>query len=286
MEYIHGFYDDKNDNSLEEQLYDINRVCTILPTTGFDKKENLKGITPQMISLFLSVVESMDMHTVRIERIKAVSEYVDEHIDEYRKNPNHPKNILMKKIIPMLQRKTTDSFDSVYNLIKNKVDIENYTKFAIDNHFESYFANVELAYVTSCASLYNAIIRTEFYEKVLKRDEEKGYVKLEEEIYKELMNLDMDEFEINASGSFKPCKGYGEKMNALAYIRNVLLHGGAEIDYSTLKGNIEDIRVKFKLENSNFIVVASVGNIMKLANEKVLYKKINVKNNKKGKKGN
>lgn len=261
LRHIDDFY---NEDTIDEQIYCLNRMAGIIPTTGFDKKENLKGITPPMISLFLSIVESLDKKTIMLEKLKALNDFV---LDE----KNLENDFLINKLNSMVIRKTPTSIENAYGLIENKIDTNKYNKVVIDNYFDSYFANIELMYVVCCASLYNAIIGTGFYEKILRRNEEKEYFKLEKDAYKSILKMNMDHFEMNTNGEFITCKNYGDKMKTLSYIRNVLLHGGAEIDYSSITDNLEDTKILFKSEYSNIVVRASVANIMELTNQKVLY---------------
>ncbi len=255
-------------NDINEQIYFLATSSNLKIDGGFGNKKVKNGLTPAILSLFSTMIESTRIEVPGLEKVKIVQHFID-HLEEL-------KQYELEMFAKLLRNKSSSTALNVYAYL-NRVSGRDFSKnerLVVNNYFRSYTADHELAFVVSCASIYNTLIATQFTEKTCKKNENNEYPVLTNDVYNSIKKIDMDGFQFKTKNSeeFNSPQGYKDKMFIFNQLRNILLHGKYYINYSNLVDNIEDTELIFEMENTGLTIKCSANNIMELCSNPVFYK--------------
>lgn len=274
------------DVKLKDQLTMFSRINTLIPSGGFKTKENYEyGITPQMVSLFLSTVELSKLDLNYDDKFRALDDLEKEGkitplMDTRIKNVLMLNNKSNKKGFQV----TNDNIDAIYKVIANSVDESRYQRVSTYNCFHQYCASHEFAFMTAYASIYNGLIETGFYEKACAVNKETGkYPVVSGQTLAGIKYLDLSEFKLlNANDQLISVGFPNEKLLVLSTLRNALVHGGGRINYDTITKDVSETEITFFVKDGKFKIVTTVDAIIKLFDNRVFYQdvEVHVKKNK------
>lgn len=275
--YDKDFYESVE--TIDEQLYYLAGSSNLKIDGGFGNKKVRNGLTPAIISLFSTMIESTRIEVPGFEKVNIVQHFID-NLDEL-------KPYELKKISELLRNKSSSTALNIYSYLNNISgrDFSSEERLVVNDYFRHYTADHELSFIVSCASIYNALIATQFTEKTCKKDENNEYPVLLDDVYCSLKEMEMEGFEFKTkdSNEFRTPFGYKDKMYILNQLRNILLHGKYYINYSALAEHIEDTELVFEMENIGLTIKCKANDVMKLCSNPVFYKE-KILANKKAKK--
>jgi len=275
VSHIKDFY---KEEKLKDQVVIFSRIGTLIPNGGFYTKENHKhGLTPQLISLFLTTVNrskkdlSPDDKFVAMEDLEAEGK-ITPIIEKRIQSALTLNNKSDKKGYKL----TNQNIDAVFKHIAPLVDKSKYEKVCVQNCFDSYYSRHEFAFMTAYASIYNGLIETGFYEKACAQNKETGkYPVLTGNSLQNMKYLDMSNFYFTGPNGKQvfPVNTI-EKLTVLSSLRNAIVHGGGKIDYSTLSKKVGDTELTFTTSDGRVEVHTTVDAVINLFDNRVFYQDV------------